>query len=561
MPNLSDSTFSDLGMGTVSPSLGVYIKLDQPQGQEQTNGEVSPLLSFLQQYHSPILGGVCCIDLTVYEYGTETKPFFHLIAPANTIAAYEESVAALVKLGGTEGDMSYSVALHPKFRTRNSLIPIELPSHGETHGSTNSATALVEKRYLLRGSGPTRCGYPEALEDSLSRFREELLKRQASIRSTEGHVIICLLCCNFTITEGNEDGPFRSLGQLFLGLGESPQVGKSLRPAVSALIRDIGFLLYRGGSAGLLLGAGKDTARRNFSHEAKKLVQLVHDWVVPMDRYFDINSAPGSFTASLRAGNGDLAPSSFGLIPLPEYFASANDIILAWTMADVPSDLPFFDHNVGISGLPSSFRKLFVACYNVALRQCMLSFLRTAGSLHAKLGAIQSLETYLRTKMPELAVAGPAVDHKLNWVSKIFRPRLVDLSRLILVAFREALQHGSWSHEIQVWLGASKDSKGDIILDLKVQNARIGADGERKIFEDAPGTLLLNPEQLAIARSELKVSIPTLSPVDRQGRRQIEFLASYAGGSLAGNINFETAEDDALWTVDCRFPYTPCGTN
>jgi hypothetical protein len=558
---MTSSPYLDLDMGAVTPGLGVYIRLDQPQSQERTNGQASRLLGFLKEHHAQILREACCLDLTVYEYGTETKPFFHLIAPTGTIDAYEESVAALVKLDGLEGDMSYSVALHPGFRTKNSLIVIRLPLHDDIAVPSDVAPMLIERRYLLRGAGPARCKYPEALEESLSRFEEELLKRQGRIRSTDGHAIRCLLCCNFTVTEGDETGPFRSLGQLFLGLCESPspQSEASLRPIVAALIRDIGFLLYRGGSAGLLLGAGKDSARRNFSHEAKKLVQLVNNWAVPLDTYFDVVGNPGSFTAKLREGYEDLAPSNFALIPLPEYFASANDIILAWTMADAPSDLPFFDHTRGISGLPQSFGELFAVCYKVARRQCLLSFLRTAGSIHAKLSAMTKLEAYLTAKMPGLAIAGSAVDSKLDWASPLFRPRLVDLSRLMLVAFREALQHGSWKPGIKVSLTVSQGREGITMLDLKVQNMRLGEDKETWLFDDAPAGLLLTSEQLLNARNDLKVSIPTLSPVDRQGRRQIEFLVGYAGGSLAGDIGFEAEKHDASWTVACRFPYTSGG--
>lgn len=538
----------DMTLSSVAPALEADIQLDQSLRGIGSGKQGKSLLEFLEQYHAKLLKDVCAVDLTVYEYGLEGVPSFHLVGPSGAINAYRESVNELTTPEPTSrGDLCYSIALNPEFRERNSLKVITLPPLADDGlERIDSDSRLVWESYPLPTYNMVRPEYPK-LDQSLQRFRALLSRRQDTIRSCDGRAIRTLLCCNFTLPELRESGPLRAFGQLFLGLSTLPFNGPdSLRPEVADAIRDLGFLLYRGGSASLLLGTARDSSRATFAHEAKKLVQLIHDWPARLENYFDVTEENGSLTAFLKARYIGLRASELYLVLLPDSFFAATNQMLTWTMADSVSDLPFYDADLGAASLPSTFRELLTASHEASVKQCILSFLRSAGSLHVALLGMRRLDQYLQTKMPSLSLAGSAIDSPVDWRSSEFVPRLVDFSRLIMVIFREAIQHGSWNEIVSVHLEVWPDGRLDLIVTNGVRNGDAA-----NLFADAPKDLPLQREDLEHARTTLHAQTPTFSPVGRQGRRQISFLAD----SSLGELIYIGPKRDApgIWTVNCRF--------
>jgi len=290
----------------------------------------------------------------------------------------------------------------------------------------------------------------------------------------------------------------------------------------------------------------RDSSRATFAHEAKQLVKLLRDWPAPLENYFEISEGANYFTACPKMESRHLGALDFSVIVLPDYFFSAASQVLSWTMADSSSDLPFYKEDDRGSSLPSTFQELFISCYEAAKMQCILSFLQMAGSVHQALTAMRRISEYLQGKMPRLVIKGTAVENPLDWTWPEFSPSLVDFSRLMMVILREAIQHGSWIHEVVVSIEILYD--GTLWMEA-VNGLR---DGDESLFLDLPEDLPLQKEDFEFARNTLHTRNATFSPIGRQGRRQVAFLAASAGGSLIFSDR-NNAFGRHCWMVQCEF--------
>jgi len=525
-----------------------------PPRSTAERGRQSELLTYLKSHYGDFLRSIVCLDLTLYEHGQDSLPIFHLISPSPTLGAYKQIVKELVTpTRNSEGNLeSSSIAIHQDFlqHDRMCILPVNGPEFASSL-DYQIGLNLEEEHYPMRDYSPQVYRAPTELTVSLRRFQTLLAERRSLLRSLSGKPINLMVCCNFRAAEKHTSFGFRTLGQLFLGLSSVEFDGETLPDAAAKFLLDLSILLYRSNASALFFGQGQVQSLDTFSHEAKKLVQLVKEWPKPPSRFEDSNGRPLSVSAIRMTGIAKPLPiEQISILPFPQYFDTAVAQMLLWTMADSMADLPFYAEDAtGNATMPSIFSDLATKCFNVARMQVFFAFARAFRFMAKDFSALTRFQQYLDSKLPRLLVTGDASDILLDWRDEC-AVALTNLSRLMIVAAREALQHGDWSAAISFRLAFSTDK--DYPLQLEINNQRIN-EWKSDLFRDSLSAVGIQTELLMDVRKKLHQISENYSRNGRQGRKQIQVLATAALGRVDRQSS-PNAPSHELWAVVCSFP-------
>jgi len=562
--------FPDLTMDLVSEALGAPLNLcpkSPKYSPNKGNAEQSELLRYLQRNHNDLLNQTAFIDLTIYEYGKETLPIFQIIAPNEEIVThYRKKINNFLEPRDSDsGGLTFSVALHPDFRTKPSLRVVALEpcisASDDSSTETKQKEEMAEEYYPLRTYGPNHHQYPSPEEggvdlslSKLKNFMTQPTVRQELV-DRHGRVINNIICCNYLVSMNETTS--RTLGQIFLGVSTREVLdhtsGKSrLLEPIRAFLGDLGLLLYRNNAGSLLFAAGEDISRQTFAHETKRLVKTLMDWSAPLTDYFESrdDQKPDSF--ALRPEKAFVEPSNLGVIPLFNAHQAGLRHLLQWTMADAPSDLPFYCRG----SLPENFVSLVKACakeaWDAFSYSLFYSLASRQGDIHELLAEFEALFQWLQSQKPEVRVDGNhSILPKIGWHEEDFRPSMVDFSRLILMSFREAYQHGSWAHGIDLKFTCELNRKNFMI---EICNRRLTDEQIKHEGSLLPGAFaMVKAEDLINVRSQLNRS-STLGGTRHSGQTQLDFLTEAAGGSLSHSGPWE--DDKEFWSVIANFPIT-----
>jgi len=560
--SIPDNDIYDLPIEQILPALGSKVSLD-PRSSQQFNGQSqSPLLKYLADEHKDALSSLVCLDLTVYEYGLEHLPFFHLIAAEGAFSTYKNVVIDLVTPKVLPGDetnkkYSYSVAINKDFIGKDRITVISFDEKQEQSIAADktkevSTDKLIEEHYQLREYSPTAFPTVPKISDALNEFKGLLSDNRHELCSVDGNQLSMLICCNFRVAEDAIGRGFRTLGQIFLGIStpiSRTTTGEIIVPAsTSRLIADLACLLFRTNSAGLALTAASNYSRDIFTHEAKKLVNLVHSWPKNIESCLGQTGDPVD-VAALRLANLEEAVdvSNTQAIVLPQYFDAALAQMRLWTMSENIGDLPFEFKNLCNSGSTEGNLHLFMkACYEAAKDQNIFAFMLKSRLLQVSPSKILALESYLKSKLPKLNISNGTPAFKL---SPNKPEELTDLSRFLIVVFREAIQHGDWKEHIQCKFRNVVSDGIHLTLELEISN-NIWLDPHESNFSDIPSGFPLSEKKLCDIRKGLHTSPLSCIRVGRRGRRQLSFFLDRTNSGSVLYVGQH--ENTPIWSVLCR---------
>jgi hypothetical protein len=560
----------ELTLGSLLPALSEKDASLKPPDRDHSTRV--PLKDYLNNHHSDALDALVCLDLTVYEHGLESIPRFLLVAPDSTFEPYVSVVKALAHpTNDAERNVSvtYSVAVHKEFLDSDRMVILHLPARDEQsrHGPPET---LVEIKYALRHftAGTHEC---PPLSESFHKFRTLLEGQQDKLITRTGAPIGAMVCCNFRVADPIDPSGFRTLGQIFLGLsrqgldiGNKPPLNRHVR----FLLRDLACLLYRTNSAELLAERGLDEGRATFAHEAIRMVRLVKRWPSAVDDWFETGyAADGGVTLRPKVSlSKQWSALDLKMIPLASDFDAAVNQMLLWAMADSAVDLPFCRFTGDAKAtpiLPDSLEELAKRCFEVARGSVEVAFIVESYAIPLQPLAVPPLTDYVSSHFPELEVRAEEWAGRLIWADRPL-PFLVDLSRLLIVAFREAVEHGAWTQrpglaiehqrsgvraKIACSLTRRRRENGPDELLLEIINPLRKHEGD-EMFSDRPDDLVLSRDELQAVRDSLHLKSAAYSPVGAQGRRQAYFFVKRMSGEVVMN---EADEDEGVWRLKCRF--------
>jgi len=557
--------FPDLTMDLVSEALGAPLNLcpkSPKYSPNKANAEQSELLRYLKRNHNDLLNQTAFIDLTIYEYGKETLPIFQIIAPNKEIVSHyrKEIKNFLEPRDSDSGGLTFSVALHPDFRTKPSMriVALEPVILGTDKDKKPVRIQMAEEYYPLRTYGPNHHHYPSekegGLDRSLSEFKSFIADQKVREKLVDHHgrALNNIICCNYLVSISETAS--RTLGQIFLGVS-TPEIlehtsGRTrLAELIRSFLEDLGLLLYRNNAGSLLFAAGEDISRQTFAHETKALVKTLMDWSAPLNDYFELRDPQKPEVIALRADKAFVQSSNLGVIPLLSAHQAALRYLLHWTMADAPSDLPFYRRGA----LPETFEDLIKACadeaWNAFSYTVFYSLGPRQGDIHEFLPEFEALHEWLKSQKPELRVDGNhSILPNIDWLTPGFKPLMVDFSRLILMSFREAYQHGGWTNGIDVTF-TYEPSRGDLTIEIRNRRLTdIQIKDECSFFPQSYATV--KTEDLINARLQLNRS-STLGSTQRSGQTQLDFLTTAAGGLLSHSGPSKHNENS--WSVIANF--------
>lgn len=233
------------------------------------------------------------------------------------------------------------------------------------------------------------------------------------------------------------------------------------------------YMLYEGRYAQLagkeLLRLGRDQARFDSSHEVKHLVQALREWPQDLAAFglMDVNQG-----AAATSEEGDYA-----IVPFRKLFDAGLAYVQMWAMAGSESDLPFYRRRG--RKLPQTVAELISECFSSAKEGFLIRLFRKYPVLPQWVGPLRHTYAALEGAMPKLEVSGTGVQLAPGWQGERVGFWL-NLSRLLLCEFREALQHGVWTCEFGITVRVDADA-GEITR-VEFFNVR-GKGGSEANFE------------------------------------------------------------------------------
>lgn len=188
---------------------------------------------------------------------------------------------------------------------------------------------------------------------------------------------------------------------------------------------------------------GFNSAQTDWSHETKNTIAALREWL----------HAPSDFNFTQQKefdGEEYVEFSDFAIVPFRELFNVAMVQLQLWTMAGSLSDLPFYKRTS--ESLPKTLKELIQLSFEFQINTFFLRLFRKHLIRKNTVKALARVIEHFRTIQPHLKIEGTpnALTLTPDWEIEDKQTFWIDFTRLLLCAFREALQHGDWKEGITV---------------------------------------------------------------------------------------------------------------
>lgn len=196
---------------------------------------------------------------------------------------------------------------------------------------------------------------------------------------------------------------------------------------------------------------GAEKAQDFFSHLAKPLIKRTKRMPLPFSEIFNVvTNNKGQDSLVMRPDqDANVDYENCIVIPNAVEFNESMDQILLWTLGNSMVDLPFYKTD---KKMPSDLISLAQECFHAAKRRILFEF---ADEIHSycqgnfNFRGISELDDILEPQLPKLTSLTSASSMPINFQwTQANQPHLINLSRFLILMFKEAFEHGAWEKEI-----------------------------------------------------------------------------------------------------------------
>ncbi len=547
---MDDTPFPNLGTGAISAALEG--KVDFQIGGKLVDKNIRLLTHLNKPHYKDILSSCCFIDLTVYDYRKENLLLFKVIAPSEEKAnLYKRNIDDYLKPKPTSqnGDQeSFSIAANPQFRREDSmylvsLLPVSDPNATPSIQYDYSNSMFAEIEYSSPEYGHKKFKFPD-LQRSLAEFQRFLTANQRKFTDPIGRALVTVVCVNYLLPALSDDAELRPFGQLFLGVSSAVTNGHNtgIREEYRRFLSDLAILLYRNCAGQRAWKEGFADTEESFAHRNGPIMGLLWDWPRQMSDYFEItNSDSLGFSATLIKEHQDyLKPENIGIIPLVQWYKRVLNHVRSWTLPTHHNNLPLINGVV-----PKNIKALIDVCFDAGWEIYAFTLFDSATNRDYPLEfrTLAHIYSHFESLRPVIHYAGSAQDHALDLKERVRGLDYSLLSRVIIMTFQEAIQHGDWSKPV----GVELEYVNGGVLAISISNGRIQTSSMKNPFTSIGN---ISAESFFAARLSLHRGYPNRQ--GGEGREEIERMA-FAAGSKGCSIS-KPNSSDPTWTVRFEFP-------
>ncbi len=275
---------------------------------------------------------------------------------------------------------------------------------------------------------------------------------------------------------------------------------------------------------------GTASSRTNWAHECVRVVEgLRRQHLDPEEFGFEVRRRPEN------ASDGII--NDFGIIAFDSLYQAGMDHLMAWATSNNEYDLPFEE-------LPTDIGELIEETYQSVADAILVTIFRRVLITPETLSYVESVLSHIRARMPKIRIitSNDVLRSNVDWSDN--RQFWVDLTKMLMLEFREALQHSKWEPGISIAVE---------MFDGRVSRLAFKNEVRQAHFDENIGSLPKPPKHVEVRMSAITQGF--LEAGDNSGGGVIQsgngkkirrFLAESLGAkmtwpSIDGDADFEVA--------------------